>query len=136
MGSGTREGTHRAGDHLQCVRQALFQWRANTRKRDYPYSCFTGVALLPDGPLTTITSNHRLAVIDDLRAVLGTSWAFVDNYGEEVLALVKKKDEEDKDYRMMKALTNRQAKRQATDTAKATQSQMMDTKPTNKGTWA
>ena len=31
----------------------------------------------------------------------------------------------------MKTLTNREAKRQATDAAKAAQSQMMDTKPTN-----
>ncbi|KAF8446420.1 P-loop containing nucleoside triphosphate hydrolase protein [Boletus edulis BED1] len=129
MGSGAREGTRRAGEHLHCVRQALFQWRANTRKRDYPYCCFTGIALLPDGPLTTIASNRRLKVIDDLRAVLGTSWAFINAYGEEVLALVKKMDEDDKDIRAMKVLTNRQAKRQATDAAKAAQSQTTDTKP-------
>ncbi|KIK78210.1 hypothetical protein PAXRUDRAFT_164617 [Paxillus rubicundulus Ve08.2h10] len=66
MGSGTREVTRRAGEHLLRVHQALFRWRANTRKRDYPYSCFTGIALLPDAPLTTIASNRRLKVLDDL----------------------------------------------------------------------
>ncbi|KAF8129868.1 hypothetical protein EV363DRAFT_1336905 [Boletus edulis] len=129
IGSGTREGTRRAGEHLHRVRRALLQWRANTRKRDYPHSCFTGIALLPDGPLTTIASNRRLKVLDDLRTVLSTSWAFVDTYGEEVLALVKKVDEEDKDIRAMKTL----AKRQATDAAKAAQSRTTDTKPTHVG---
>ena len=99
MEGGTCKGTRRAGKHLHCVRQALFLWRADTRKRDYPYSCFTGIALLPDGPLTTIASNRCLKVLDNLRATLGTSWAFVDAYGEEVLALVKKMDEEDKEDR-------------------------------------
>ena len=94
MGGGTREGTRRAGEHLHCVRQALFLWCADTRKQDYPYSCFTGITLLPEGPLTTIASNHCLKVLDDLRVTLGTSWAFVDAYSEEVLALVKKMDEE------------------------------------------
>ncbi|KAG9310613.1 P-loop containing nucleoside triphosphate hydrolase protein [Chiua virens] len=127
MGSGTRGGVRRTGEHLHHVRQALFQWRVDTRRRDYPYSCFTGIALLPDGPLTTIASNRRLELLDDLRVALGTSWAFVDAYGEEVLALVKKMDEEDKCIRATKALTNRRA----TDAAKAAQSQATDTKPTN-----
>ena len=133
MEGGTREGTCRAGEHLHRVRQALFLWHADTCKRDYPYSCFTGIALLPDGPLTTIASNRRLKVLDDLRATLGTSWAFVDAYGKEVLALVKKMDEEDKDNCAMKTLTNHEAKRQATDAAKAARSQMTDTKPANEG---
>lgn len=90
------------------------------RRRDYPHSCFTGIALLPDAPLTTIASNRRLKVLGDLQAVVGTSWAFIDAYGEEVLGLVKKMDEEDKDARAMKALTNRRANRQA-----------IDVKPTN-----
>ena len=42
-------------------------------------------------------------------------------------------DEEDKDNHAMKTLTNREAKCQATDAAKAAQSQMTDTKPTNEG---
>ena len=70
-----------------------------------------------------------------MQATLGTSWAFVDAYGEEVLALVKKMDEEDKDNRTMKTLTNCEAKRQATDATKAARSQMTDTKPTNEGLW-
>ena len=97
MEGGTHEGTCRAGEHLHRVRQALFLWRADTCKQDYPYSCFTGIALLPDGPLTTIASNFRLKVLNDLQATLGTSWAFVAAYSEQVLALVKKMDEEDKD---------------------------------------
>ena len=127
MRSGIHEGTHRAGEHLHRVRQALFQWRADTRKRDYPYSCFTGIALLPDGPLTTIASYRRLKVLDDFQSVLGTSWAFIDAYGEEVLTLVKKMDDEDKDICTMKVLTNRQVKRQATEAAKAAQNQPPDT---------
>jgi len=127
IASGTRESTRRVGEHLYHVRQALFQWRANTRQRDYPHSCFTGIALLPDGPLTTIASNRCLKVLDDLRTALATSWAFVDVYGEEVLALVKKLDQEDKDIRATKVLTNRQAKRQATEAAKAAQNHAADT---------
>ena len=92
MGSGIR----RAGKHLHHVHQALFQWHANTHNRDYLYSCFTGIALLPDAPLTIIASNRCLKKLDDLQTVLGTSWAFIDIYGEEVLALVNKIDEEDK----------------------------------------
>lgn len=100
IGSGTHEDTRRAGEHLYRVRQALIGWRASTHQRGYPYSChgFTGIVLLPDDPLTTIASNRRLKVLDDLRTAVGTSWAFVDVYGEEVLALVKKMDEEDEDH--------------------------------------
>ncbi|KAF9219459.1 hypothetical protein BS17DRAFT_821715 [Gyrodon lividus] len=132
MGSGTHEVTRRASQHLLCVHQALFRWHTNTHKQDYPYSCFTGITLLPDTPLTTIASNHCLKVLDDLQTALVTSWGFIEAYGKEVLALVKK-DKEDKDIQAMKALTNHQAKCQATEAAKATQDQTVDTKPTSKG---
>jgi len=62
---------------------------------------------------------------------------FIDTYGEEVLALVKKMDDEDKDTWAMMMLANHQAKRQATEAAKAAMSQSIDmdenVKPTCKG---
>ncbi len=57
MGSASCEGAHRAGEHLHHIHQALFQWCTNTRRQDYPCACFTGIAILSDGPLTTIASN-------------------------------------------------------------------------------
>ena len=66
MGYATCEDTCRAGEHLQHVYQALFQWRTDTCKQDYPHSCFTSVALLSHGPLTTIASNHQLNTLNNL----------------------------------------------------------------------
>ncbi|KAH7910891.1 P-loop containing nucleoside triphosphate hydrolase protein [Hygrophoropsis aurantiaca] len=91
--------SRRTHDHLKAVRSELLTWRIRKRRHDYPHSSFTAIAILPDAVLTTIASNRDLRTLDDLRGSVGESWALVNKYGEEVLALVARLDQEDSERR-------------------------------------
>jgi len=83
----------RRGERLANAHQALIQWRIKTRLAFYSPSPFTAEAILPDSILTTLASNARIQSPSDMAVALGTSWAFKDEHGEEVLRVLKEADD-------------------------------------------
>ena len=83
----------RRGDRFANARHALIQWRIETRLAFYSPSPFTAEAILPDSVLTTLASNARIQSLPDMAVVLGSSWAFTDEHGEEVLRVLKEADD-------------------------------------------
>jgi hypothetical protein len=89
----------RRGEHLKTVRAALVDWRFKTHQRRYTPSPYTAVVILPDATLTTLASNARIKTIDDMNEILNPSWVFASRHGQEVLDLLAKLDESEKDDR-------------------------------------
>ena len=81
----------RRGERLANARQALVQWRINTCLAFY--APFTGEAILPDPILTTLASNAHIKSLSDVAAAVGSSWAFIDEHGEEVLRILREADD-------------------------------------------
>lgn len=107
----TRTVSRRVHQHLQDVRAALTSWRAQTLAQDFPHAPFTSIVVLPDPVLTSIASNRQLETVTQLRDDLSTPWVFAERYGQDVLDLVKKLDEEEQQRKEAKKLADREAKR-------------------------
>lgn len=88
--------SRRVQQHLQDVWAVLLSWWYYIASQDFLHACFTSVVILPDPVLTTITSNCNLTSLDHLQCSLPTLWAFAERYGNEVLALVKTIDKEER----------------------------------------
>ncbi|KAH7925762.1 hypothetical protein BV22DRAFT_1128801 [Leucogyrophana mollusca] len=115
-----RDATRRTQDHLQAARTALQSWRIKTRERDFPHSSFTAALILPDQPLTTIASNRHLTYsLDELKQGVSGMWALVDRYGQDVIDVLKRLDDEDKALRHAKKQANCEARRQANEAARS-----------------
>lgn len=105
----------RRGEHLKNIRLALENWRLNTKMRRYSPSSFTAVVILPDKNLTTLASK-RLKTLDDLKAALSPPWIFADRHGQEVLDLLKKMDDAEKEKRENAKWLRREVKKRETET--------------------
>lgn len=81
----------RRDDHLAAARAALQKWREDTWFKDFATQPFGFEAVLPDTTLTTIASKTRLTMNNLTDEPLGWIWA--NDYGEEVLALMRAVDE-------------------------------------------
>ncbi|KIJ61474.1 hypothetical protein HYDPIDRAFT_31340 [Hydnomerulius pinastri MD-312] len=103
--------SRRVQTHLQSVRAALLTWRVKIAARDYPHACFTSAVVLPDPVLTTIASNRQLTTLHDLQTALPTTWVLAERYGEEVLGLVRRIDDEDRAAREAKRAADQEARR-------------------------
>ena len=107
---GTQKVSQRVQQHLQDVRAALVSWRLKTATRDFPFSSFTSAVILPDPILTSIASNCRLTSIHDLATLLPVKWMFLERYGDEILTLVRRMDDKDRERCETKKLTEQEAK--------------------------
>lgn len=86
----------RAGQPLADMRRKLLQWRVHARRQHHSLSSLAATNVLPDSNLTTIASRRRgCKTIEGLRDVLKPPWLFLDQYGAEVIQLVKKMDAEE-----------------------------------------
>ncbi|EIW75948.1 P-loop containing nucleoside triphosphate hydrolase protein [Coniophora puteana RWD-64-598 SS2] len=83
----------RTRDRLRIVRDGLRSWRVAMRRRDYPGCSMPGEALLPDKPLKKISGDRQLTTLEDLHGAVGSAWAFVEEYGLELLAEVQRLDQ-------------------------------------------
>lgn len=104
----------RRGEHLKTVRAALVDWRFKTHQRRYTPSPYTAVVILPDATLTTLASNARIKTIDDMNEILNPSWVFASRHGQEVLDLLAKLDESEKDDRECEKLRKREERKKET----------------------
>ncbi|TDL17181.1 P-loop containing nucleoside triphosphate hydrolase protein [Rickenella mellea] len=84
----------RRDKRLAAAREALNNWRHGTWLERYPHASFGPKGLLPDVHLTTIASGARIITLDDLGNALKPRWVFLSVHGPEVLAVVKKADED------------------------------------------
>jgi bloom syndrome protein len=87
----------RRGEHLKTIRAALLNWRFRTYKARYSPSAFTSAVILPDPTLTALASNARIKSVDNMQQMLKPPWVFASRHGKEVLDLLEKLDQVDKD---------------------------------------
>jgi len=111
----------RQGERLANARQALIQWRIKTCLARYSPSPFTAEAILPDTILTTLASSARIQSISDI----GSSWAFKDEHGKEVLRILKEVDDSFK----LASDTARQQSKEAKKTSSKTAQKVNHTVP-------
>jgi len=62
------------GEHLKDARGALERWRFKTQRDRYSPSSVTAVTLLPDPTLTTLASNARIRIVEDIEALINPPW--------------------------------------------------------------
>lgn len=105
----------RRGEHLKNVRSALENWRFKIKMCQYSPGPFLSMAILPDKTLTTLASNARIKTIDDMKEVLNPPWIFVERHGQEVLDMLKRLDEADKEDRERTKADKKAAKRRETE---------------------
>lgn len=103
----------RRDEHLKDVRTALEQWRFEKHRDCYTPSSYTSSVLLPDPIIKKITSNARIKTIDDLKT-LKPSWVFAERHGQEVLDLLERLDQCDREQREKKAREKREEKKKET----------------------
>ena len=100
----------RRDTHLKDVRTALEEWRFEKHRDCYTPSSYTSTVLLPDPIIKKITSNARIKTIDDLKT-LKPSWIFAERHGQEVLDLLERLDQHEREQREKKALERREEKK-------------------------
>ena len=107
---GMQKVSRHVQQHLQDVRAALVSWCLKTATHDFPFSSFTSAVILSDPILTSIASNRCLASIHDLATLLPVKWVFLERYGDEILTLVRRMDDKDRERRETKKLAEQEAK--------------------------
>ena len=103
----------RRDEHLKDVRTALEQWRFEKHRDCYTPSSYTSMVLLPDPIIKKITSNAQIKTIDDLKT-LKPSWVFAERHGQEVLDLLERLDQHDREQKERRALERREEKKKGT----------------------
>ena len=103
----------RRDDHLKDVRTALEQWRFEKHRDHYTPSSYTSTVLLPDPIIKKITSNARITTIDDLKT-LKPSWIFAEWHGQEVLDILERLDQDDRELKEKKEQEKFEAKKKET----------------------
>jgi len=120
--------------HLQDMQSALLSWWHCITAQDFLHACFTFAVILPDPIVTTIASNCNLTTLNHLQHTLPTPWAFTEQYGEEVLELVRCVDEEERHQKEIKRWADQgfraleaqcKALNKATDIQKSCHSQLL-----------
>ncbi|KAJ7222321.1 P-loop containing nucleoside triphosphate hydrolase protein [Mycena pura] len=104
--------TTRRTDHLKSARAALSGWRTRTYLARYSTCAFTDTGILPDPILTKIASK-RVRTLDELKA-LTPGWIFAARHGQEILKMLEKLDEAQREANKKVTLQNREAKKQQT----------------------
>ncbi|KAK7027844.1 bloom syndrome [Favolaschia claudopus] len=107
----------RRKDHLKCAREALERWRLKTFMDRYSKSSLPEVAILPDQVLTSLASKRVNTVEEMLQ--LRPSWMLARRHGEEVLAMLRRVDEHEREEREREKEAKRTARKEATAARKA-----------------
>ncbi|CAA7271578.1 unnamed protein product [Cyclocybe aegerita] len=89
MTEGKKPSTRR-GDLLQAARDALINWRFNTKRARYNPSSVTAESLMPENVLKTLASSRRISCVEDIETE--THWLFAQRHGE-VLAVLRHVDQ-------------------------------------------
>lgn len=98
----------RRGEHLKNVKLALQRWRLKLARERY--RTLTPAGVLPDEVLSKLASNARIRTVENVIAVVGEKWMLAARLGEEVLALLKRYDDDDKLTRAADALARKEEK--------------------------
>lgn len=93
----TKQPATRRGQHLKSAREALENWRFRTKLARYSPSSVTAAFLLPEAILKKLASSRLLENTDDI--VAKTGWIYAQRHGEEVLELLAKHDQADRNQR-------------------------------------
>ncbi|KAJ6584713.1 P-loop containing nucleoside triphosphate hydrolase protein [Mycena capillaripes] len=79
----------RKGPPVDCVREALFVWRRNILKADYPGRYFAAHAILDDATCELLSSVRPIDTIETLQKLLGSSWSRWDELGRRLFVYIK-----------------------------------------------
>ncbi|KAK7043414.1 bloom syndrome, partial [Favolaschia claudopus] len=104
--------TTRRGDHLKAARTALSDWRLKTYLAKYSTSPFTETGIMPDTVLTALASK-RIQHVGEMQS-LSPSWMLARRHGQEVILLLQRVDQVQREESENKAREKREVKRQQT----------------------
>ncbi|KAK7059556.1 bloom syndrome [Favolaschia claudopus] len=107
----------RRSDHLKAARAALENWRVKTYLAKYSMSSFTDVGIMPDTILTSLASK-RVHTVEEMES-LSPRWMFARRHGSEVIELLNKIDQHQREEKEKKAQSNREVRRKRTEAVQA-----------------
>ncbi|KAJ7654570.1 P-loop containing nucleoside triphosphate hydrolase protein [Mycena polygramma] len=79
----------RKGPPVDLVWQALFKWRREIKRMDYPHALFAPHAILDDANCELLVSIGPVNSIDVLRQLLQSSWSRWDDLGNRLFVYMK-----------------------------------------------
>lgn len=100
----------RRKEHLKNARSALDSWRINTYLKDYGSTSLTPEVLLPDKMLTSLASK-RAKTVEEI-AVLVSTWAFVEEHAADVLRILTRVDDLEREERLRNNRVRKEARKQ------------------------
>lgn len=101
-------GNLRPGNHLTIRRRILEAWRYNCWKRDYQLCSWGAAGVMSDPVLSMLALSTKIKTIGDLLEAI-SDWGYANEYGGEVLLLLKGADEEHQLESQARRIKTRQA---------------------------
>ncbi|KAJ6583417.1 hypothetical protein DFH09DRAFT_1075836 [Mycena vulgaris] len=102
----------RRKDHLKTGQEALVGWHAPSFLARYSMSSFTDVGILPDKILTSLASK-QIRTLEEMAEKLRVPWMFSQRHGEEIIEVLKRVDQAQREANAKARKAKKVAKQQA-----------------------